>query len=176
MSRKLFLVGMTIGLIILLARPTFTQNGASQAPLVGSWEFALTPGPSPILPPVEPPIQGLATFTSDGSMTEADSTEFVPGPGQTTPGHGIWQPSPLAPAVAHFFVRFVCIVPNPDAWHTAQKIVTMTVALSSNGSKFTGGYTYEVVEPWGQVISTGSGTVTGQRIVHPLLPYSPVTN
>lgn len=168
MSRKVLFVGMTIGLIILLARPTFTQNGTGQAPLVGSWEFTLTPAPTPTSPPVEPPIQGLATFTSDGSVTEADSAELVPG--QSTPGHGIWQPSPVVPAVTRFFVRFTCIVPNPDAWHSAQKIVSMTVALNSNGSKFSGGYTFEVVDPSGQAVSTGSGTVTGQRIAHSPLP------
>ncbi len=168
MARKVLFAGMAIGLIILLARPTFTQIGTSPAPLVGSWQFSLTPGPSPIVPPIGPPTQGLATFTSDGSVTEADSTELAPG--QSTPGFGIWQPSPLAPPVTHFFVRFMCIVPNPDVWHTTQKIVTMTVALSSTGTKFTGNYTVEIVGPSGQALPVGSGTVAGQRIVHPLLP------
>ena len=35
---------------------------------------------------------------------------------------------------------------------------------------FTGNYGYELVDPTGHVIIRGSGTVTGEKIPHPLLP------
>jgi hypothetical protein len=46
----------------------------------------------------------------------------------------------------------------------------MTVGLNSTGDEFSGAYSFEVVEPSGQVLTTGIGTVIGKRMIHPLLP------
>jgi hypothetical protein len=42
--------------------------------------------------------------------------------------------------------------------------------LDSTGNHFSGSYQFELVDPTGHILTTGSGTVSGQRIPHPLLP------
>jgi hypothetical protein len=59
---------------------------------------------------------------------------------------------------------------NPNTTLHAKKIVTITGALDSTGNHFSGNYHFELVDPTGHIITMGSGTVTGQRIPHPLLP------
>jgi hypothetical protein len=162
MLRKVLFVGTIGGLIVILAQPVFTQNANnSNATIVGSWEFTATPSASSS----EPSVPGLATFTSDGSLIEDDATELAPG--HATPGHGIWQPSP---AVPNLFLRFTNIVAHPDASHTTRRIVTMTVGLDSTGNEFSGGFSFEVVDPSGRVLTTGTGTIVAHRLVHPALP------
>jgi hypothetical protein len=119
------------------------------------------------------PVPGLATFTSDGSAVETDATEVVPmmiAAGTAvygTPGHGIWQPGP---AVGNLFIQFISLMVNPNTTLHAKKIVTITGTLDSTGNHFSGNYHFELVDPTGHIITMGSGTVTGQRIPHPLLP------
>ena len=171
MSRKLLLSCMFCGLGSLVIQPAIAQTGTTIPSLVGSWEFSLTPNLSPTQ---KPPISGLATFTSDGSVIETDTSEVVPvqisagGPVlRCTPGHGIWQPSPV---FGSLLIRFVRVVANPNATLHSKKIVTMTVTLNSTGDQFSGGYSFEFVDPTGHAITTGSGTVAGQLMVHPRLP------
>jgi hypothetical protein len=106
----------------------------------------------------------MATFTSDGTVIETDTSETAL---RLTPGHGIWQPSP---AIGNWFIRFTSLVANPDGTLHYKRIVSMTVELNSIGDQFNGGYALEVVDPSGRLITTGSGTVAGQLMVHPLLP------
>jgi hypothetical protein len=171
MSRKLLLSCMFCGLGSLAIQPVIAQTGTTTTSLVGSWEFTLTPNPSPN---PSPSISGLATFTSDGTVIETDTSEVVPvqiSPGGSvtrgTPGRGIWQPSPV---FGSWFIRFISLMANPNATLHAKKIFTMTVALNSTADQFSGGYSFEVVDPTGRAITTGSGTVAGQLMVHPLLP------
>jgi hypothetical protein len=116
----------------------------------------------------------LATFTSDGTVIEPDTSEVVPIPVSTTgsivfgtPGHGIWQPSPV---FGSLFVRFTNLFTYLNSTLHSKRIVTMTVELNSTGDKFGGGYSFEIVDPTGRTITTGSGTVTANLMVHPLLP------
>ena len=162
MSRERFLTKVFCWLVFLAIQPgTVAQDITTKAPLVGSWDLTATPSSTA---KGGPSIAGLATFTSDGTVVETDTTEIVQ---RGTPGHGIWQPSPV---FGSFFIRFTSLVANPDATLNARRIVTMTVALDSTGDHFSGGYTYEVVDATAHVLTTGSGTVTGQLMVHPLLP------
>jgi hypothetical protein len=48
--------------------------------------------------------------------------------------------------------------------------VTLTVAVNSAGDQFSGGYSFEVVDPTGHVLTTVTGTLSGQLMQHPLLP------
>ena len=106
-------------------------------------------------------------------MVETDATEAVPKVSATgaavysTPGHGIWQPGP---AVGNLFIQFISLMVNQNSTLQAKKIVTITGALDSTGNQFSGNYSYHLVDPTGRVITRGSGTVTGQKIPHPLLP------
>ena len=168
MQKKL-LVCVFSGLILLALQPLAAQT---PSPLAGSWQINLTPTTPPGTPPAVP-IAGLATFTTDGSVIETDATEVVPmitATGTTaygTPGHGIWQPSPV---FGHLFIQFFSLVVNPDTTLNAKKTVTMTVSLNASGTQMSGGYSFVVIDPTGHVITMGSGTVSGQKIPHPLLP------
>jgi hypothetical protein len=166
MPRKIQLT-ILVGAIALLTQTMLAQGTPT---LAGSLQFTLTPSSNSS----NKSIPGLATFTSDGSVVETDGTEAAPGqarPGTPltfgTPGHDIWQPSP---AVPNWFVRFISILVNPDGSFRAKRTVEFTVGLSAAGDSFSGGYGFVVTDASGHLISTGSGTVTGQLIEHPFLP------
>ncbi|HKV37888.1 MAG TPA: hypothetical protein VJX67_01655 [Blastocatellia bacterium] len=170
MRRKTFVACIAIGIAILcmqlgLARPT-AQVGSTN--LVGSWHLALVPEVSPG-PTLE--IPGLATFTSDETAIATAGGVIVgpvPSPSPNTgvtPAHGIWQPSP---AVGRFYIQLFGIVTNPDGTLLATRNFTTTVGFNPAGDTFTGTYSLEVTQ--GTVVTISSGTITGTRIPHPLLP------
>jgi hypothetical protein len=170
MRRTLLFAGICCGTALLASQPLLAQTQNSTS-LAGSWQFTLRSVSPAALALV--PIEALATFTTDGSVVETDSTEVVPttsSAGNTiyaTPAHGIWQP---APAVGNLFIRFTSLLVNHNGTLHARKIVTISGALDSTGDKFKGSYGFELVDPTGRTIASGSGTVKGQRIPHPLLP------
>jgi hypothetical protein len=95
MFRKTFLASIICGLIAILTQPT--SAAAATPSLAGSWQITLTP--ITVSPTPAAQIAGLATFTTDGSVIETDTSEVVPGVSSTssgsatygTPGHGIWR-------------------------------------------------------------------------------------
>ena len=181
MSRKMPSTCLFCGLILLAIPSGRAQSGTLASGLVGSWQLTLTPN----VGKAAKAISGLATFTSDGTVIETDTSETVPMPVSAqldtgrerasargaavfgTPGHGIWQPSPV---FGSLFIRFTSLFTNPDSTLRSKRIVTMTVTLNSTGDEFGGGYSFVMLEPTGQAITTGSGTVTAQLMTHPLLP------
>src|SRR5450432_2833587 len=170
MKSKLVIALVVFGAVLSGLQPLAAQN-PTPPPLAGSWQLTLTPAPRN--PPASAPmIQALATFTSDGSVIETDSSEMAPiAPAVTsgiraTGGHGIWQP---APAFGNLYIQFISLVVNQNGSLYARKTVTITGALDSAGNTFSGSYGYVLADPNGGVLATGSGTVTGQRIPHPLL-------
>jgi len=169
MRGKLLFACMSFGLSLSAIQPAAAQ-AANRPPLAGSWQLTLTPvGPTASTPAH---VATLATFTSDGSVIETDATEVVPMMVEGTavygtPGHGIWQPGS---AIGNLFIQFVSMLLNQNETLHAKKTVTITGSLDSTGNHFRGSYSYELVNPAGVVIATGSGTVTGHRIPHPLLP------
>jgi len=165
MTLRARLIGMLAGLVLLGGTVAFAQSAVRTFTLVGSWELALTPN-SPLASPFALQIPGLATFTSDGAVI-ADVGQIARIGAFFSTAHGIWQPSPV---FGRFFVRTISFMTNPNATLRAKRILTMTVAPNANGDQFSGGYTLEVVDPTGAVLFTGSGSVTGDLIPHPLLP------
>jgi len=170
MKRRILLAGICCGVALSTSQPLLAQTQNSTL-LAGSWQFTMIPVSPTAVALV--PVEALATFTKDGSTVETDSTEVVPATGSagntiyTTPGHGIWQP---APAVGNLFIRFTSLLVNHNGTLHARKIVTILGALDSTGNNFKGSYGFELVGPAGRTIASGSGTVKGQRILHPLLP------
>jgi hypothetical protein len=166
MFGKTFLATIICGLVAILAQP---MSVAAAAPsLAGSWQITLTPTAAPI-PTV---ISGLATFTTEGSMVETDTSEAVPGLSSTgaptygTPGHGIWQ---ALPDWTGLYVQYISLVASADGSLYARNITTMTVTLNATGSQFSGSYTTAQASVSG-VTTTTSGTIKGQLIPHPTLP------
>ena len=170
MKSKLVIALVILGAVLSGLEPLAAQS-PTPAPLAGSWQLTLTPSrQNP--PATAPTIHALATFTADGSMIETDSSEVAPiAPAVTalyaTDGHGIWQP---APAFGNLYIQFISLVVNQNGSLYARKTVTMGGALDSTGNNFSGNYSFVLADPNGGVLATGSGTVTGQRIPHPLLP------
>ena len=150
---------------------TLAAQGTAPS-LAGSWQLTLTSGhPSP--PVTAPTIYALATFTSDGSVIETDSTggtlpsTTLRTTARATNGHGIWQP---APAPGNLFIQFINLVVTENGGLYGRKTVTIAGALDAAGNNFSGIYSYVLTDPAGGVLATGSGMVTGQRIPHPALP------
>lgn len=172
MSLRKLLGCLLYGLTFLaLSQLGLARAEANTPSPVGSWQFSLIPKVGALS---GQPIAGLITFTSDGTVVEDDVSEVMSTPGSTersafrsTPGHGIWQPSP---AVGNLFIRIITLVANPDGTLRAKRTLTMTIALNSTGDRFRGGYGSETDDPTGRVIATSSGTCAGQEIPHPLLP------
>jgi hypothetical protein len=162
MPRQILTTFTLCMLLLLPIHPVSrAQVGTTPTPLTGSWEFTLKPNSSPS---GESLIAGLATFTSDGSVIETDTSEAGL---HLTPGHGIWVPSPL---VGRWFIRFTNLVASPNGTLRAKRILAMTAELNSTGDQFSGGYSFGTVDTSGHVIATGAGTVAGQLMVHPFLP------
>jgi len=168
MRNGLLLGTILSGLIATALQPT--PMAAATPTLTGSWQFTLTPATSST--PV--PIPGLATFTTDGSVIETDGTEFVPSTVTTTPplaaasspGHGIWEPAPVA---GSFYVQYFSLVFESTGALYAKNVTTMMVTPNSTGNQFTGTYsTDQIIGSVTKVLATGS--VTGQLIPHQPLP------
>jgi len=169
MKRRIVLACMSFGLVASAIQPLVAQT-TNPPSLAGSWQLTLTP----VTPTASAliPIHGLATFTSDGSVVETDATQVIPMVAAgtaiySTPGHGIWQPGPV---FGRLFIQFISLLVNHNGTLHSKKIVTITGALDSIGDSFRGNYDYELVDPTGHIITKGSGTITGKRIPHPLLP------
>ena len=158
--------------VILVAAIVGMKPLAAQTPsLAGSWQLTLTPNPNPSV--VEPVILALATFTTDGSVIESDSSEVaaaapsVRGIRAGTAGHGIWQPAPVP---GNLFIQFISLIVNPNGTLYLQKKVTISGSMDASGNIFSGSYSFTLTNPLGGFVGTGSGTVAGQRIPHPPLP------
>src|ERR1700693_6058586 len=115
MKSKLVVALVIFGAVLAGLEPLAAQ-GPPPPPLAGSWQLTLTPAHSNP-PTTAPTIYALATFTSDGSAIETDSSEVAPvSPAMitgvhATAGHGIWQP---APAFGNLFIQFISFVVNPN--------------------------------------------------------------
>jgi hypothetical protein len=168
--KSTFIIALVVFGAVLSSLEPLAAQTPTPPPLAGSWQLTLTPAPPN---PTTSTIHALATFTSDGSVIETDSTEVSPispsvkTAARGTGGHGIWQPGP---AFGNLYIQFISLVVNPNGSLFARKTVTIGGALDSGGNNFSGSYGFVLADPNGGVLATGSGTVAGQRIPHPLLP------
>jgi hypothetical protein len=157
--------------MILLAEARLGAQTTTPPSLAGSWQLTFAPVSPTAVSTV--PVQGLATFTADGSLVETDATEVTPGSTATggvtngTPGHGIWQ---HGPAVGNLFIQFTSLVLNHNGVLQARRLVTITGALDATGNHFSGNYESHLSSPAGHVTGTTMGSFTADRMVHPLLP------
>ena len=122
LHRRLSLLSFC-ALLVSLIQPAAVAQSVPMSPLVGSWDFTIKPSSSLNTTTVS----GLLTFTSDGTVVEGDTSEAAV---HATPGHGIWQPSPVA---GHWFVRFTSLMPNANGSLHSRRIVTLTLAQNSAG-------------------------------------------
>ena len=171
MKTFLLLASACLGLVVAGGDLLAQGNNST---LTGSWTLTFSPtSPTPTVSPAGG-FGGLATFISDGTVVETDTSQTAPSatsnatPPPSTPGHGIWQPGG---AVGTFYIRFVSLTPNKSGGVQSRKTVTITGSLdSSTGNVFHGSYNTQVTDPNGNTLSSTAGTVIGQRMLHPLLP------
>jgi hypothetical protein len=170
MSRKLLLIVILLCLAAGIIGRGLAQTQPAPGLLVGSWELTLY---TDMVGPREGSVPALVTFTSDLTAI-ADGgagtlTPFWPphrGSSVTT-AHGIWQPSP---AVGNFYVHVISLSIDSSGILNTKADFTMTVGLNETGDKLSGGYSFQMTGPGGDIVASGSGTVTGQLIPHALLP------
>jgi hypothetical protein len=167
MKHKIALVSICCGFALFPGQAIVAQ--AQPTSLAGSWQLTFTATSLVVAPGI--PVPGLATFTSDGSVVETDGSQVVPavstfGGVYSTPAHGVWQ---AGPAVGAYVIQLISLMVNQNASLYARKTVTITGGLNTQGN-FSGSYNFQVTDPSGHVVTTGSGTVAGERIPHPVLP------
>ena len=137
MKSKLVVASVILVTVIVGMKPLAAQTPS----LAGSWQLTLTPNPNP--GGVEPVILALATFTTDGSVIESDSSEVATIPPSVrsiragTAGHGIWQPAPVP---GNLFIQFISLIVNPNGTLYLTKKVTIAGAMDASGNNFSGSY------------------------------------
>jgi hypothetical protein len=170
MKHVLLIVSLSVALILSGSQRLASQT-TNSASLAGSWQLTLSTISATVR--AAAPTRGLATFTADGSLVETDSAEASPvavtarGASAESPGHGIWQPGP---ALGTYYAQFINLLVTPNGVFQGKKTVTITVTLDATGNHFAGSYQYQTTGPAGEITGNGSGAITGDRMVHPLLP------
>jgi hypothetical protein len=121
------------------------RDHAHAARIVGTWSAQVTPDGAP-------PLQALLTFTRGGGVIETESD--APGTGQ-----GSWKR--IAPdRFAFAFQTFIFSPTGEPGGHVVvRSVVTLTNATLSGPFKF------DVFDPAGNKVQSGSGTATATRFV-----------
>ena len=98
----------------------------------------------------------MLTFNYGGTMQEIGTR--IP-PSRRSPGHGVWnQKSARNYTSAFQFFRF-----NTDGTLAARHIVRQEIELSDSGDEFTSTATSQILDPAGNVISSGCSSGVGTR-------------
>jgi hypothetical protein len=168
MRRRLFVVCTLIGLIASVSQFGLAQ---AQPSLVGSWQLTLVANGPPTPPAI--PVAGLANFTSDGGAI-ATAAGILVGPVTSTtpttplnPAFGNWNDGG---AIGHAVFKFVSLISNANGSLYATRTFQAVVTPSSDGSEFSGTYSFTVVDTNGDAIASGSGSIRGTLITHFLPP------
>lgn len=168
MRRRLFVVCTLIGLMAFVIQPGLAQ---AQPSLVGSWQLTLIANGPPTPPAI--PVAGLANFTSDGGAI-ATAAGILVGPvtstQPTTPlntAFGNWNDGG---PIGHAAFKLISLITNANGSLYATRTFQAIVAPSSDGSEFSGTYSFTVVDANGNVIASGSGSISGTLITHFLPP------
>jgi hypothetical protein len=163
MSRKAW-----IAAIVLIAVAALTTTGAISASaadddssanaLVGSWQLNVNRGP------VLPPVKGLTTYTSGGSLIGTANT-VVRGP-----AHGTWERvSGRLYADTHIFFRF-----DASGTFIGTQKIKENVQLSQDGDSYTAVAISDLFDPNGNLVAGGlRATITATRIKVERIPDMP---
>ena len=165
------------------------QTGSAQITppsLVGSWQLTLVP--DSLTSPPSIPIPALATFSSDGNaiaignsiLAGADGVALVPatkkGKKQCPDGNCL-SGTPMAVgnwngggAVGHVFFKVLSQITNTNGSLFATRTFQAIVTPSSDGSQFTGSYSFQIIDSSGAMIASGSGAITATLIPHEFIP------
>ena len=167
MLRKIFAALATAAILALVVQPALAQTST----LTGSWQLTLVPN----LPPGPPiiPIAGLANFTSDGGAVATaagvivGSDPSLSGTG-LNPAFGNWNGAVIP---GEFAIVLVGDITAANGALVATRNFRALVTFPQS-NEFTGSYTLTITDTSGNVLSSGSGTITGNFIPHFLPPGS----
>lgn len=130
------------------ARQVRSQDrGHSSGKILGTWSVTVTPHGAPA-------FQALVTFSQGGGLVETESD--APGAAQ-----GVWQ------KLSHHrykfaFQAFTFTTTGAPGGH----VIVRSVATLSGGT-LSGPFKFDVFDPSGKVVQSGSGTATATRFTIP---------
>ena len=147
-----------LGALAALESPTaaFAQNtNAGQGP-EGSWLYTVT-ATSPSGPPST--ALGLETYAAGGGYVETDQFSFMHA-SLATPGHGSWKST----GERTFLLTYLTL--NYDTQGTPQGTtkIRQVATLNQAGDAYSGSGNFDVYDVHGNVILSGTFTITATRI------------
>jgi hypothetical protein len=130
---------MVLILGLVLSLPVLADDNK----LPGTWEVTGTPDPASMVDP----FVNLARISKDGGIVNVDPSEGTAVGGWKYLGAG------------HYVVTFHGFLPGGLRFKVEGLVQTV-----DGGSRFTGPFVTDVMDPGGNVVFSFSGTVTGIRI------------
>jgi hypothetical protein len=135
------------------AQDSFQSKAASRTPQ-GSWLYTVTIPNPPNAPIV---FLGTETYSAGGGYVEADQLSFTPGY-LATAGHGGWK----SIGKDAFLLTYMNLTYDANGNPTGSGKVRQTTTMSGNSYSGSGDYAYYDVN--GNVVASGTFTVTAKRI------------
>jgi hypothetical protein len=146
------LAALAVPSVAVARTPKAHLRSGQAAPIVGTWSVQVTPdGP--------PPFQALLTLTRDGGVISTESD--APGTGQ-----GSWKRI----GRHRYAFAFQTFILSPTGAPGGHVVVRSVVTLT--GATLSGPFKFDVFDPAGKPVQSGSGTATATRFVIPSLNSS----
>jgi hypothetical protein len=119
--------------------------------LIGTWKVTVSPDGIP-------PFQAYNVFTVDGNSFEFDNSNP---PASQTIAVGPWTNT----GVNSFAFTEVNQLFDGTGAFVGELKVRATIALTGSGDTFTSKFKFDVLDPGGNSVFSGSGTAVGKRVV-----------
>ena len=147
----------SLGALAALGGPmtAFAKNTNNDQGPEGSWLYTATitnPGP----PVTE---LGLETYAAGGGYVETDQLSFMPGT-LASPGHGSWKNTGKRTFLLTFLNLTHDAVGTPQGTFKVRQVAT----LSEDGNAYSGSGSFDGYDVSGNVIFSGTFTITAVRI------------
>jgi hypothetical protein len=138
------------------AQDAFQGNKATQGP-EGSWLYTVSIPNPPGAPIV---FLGTETYSAGGGYVEADQLSFMPG-SLATAGHGAWKST----GERTFLLTYVNLTYDSTGTPTGSSKVRQTTKLARTGNSYGGSGDYAYYDLNGNVVLSGTFTITAKRIL-----------
>jgi hypothetical protein len=171
-TRTILILALTV---VLLASSRASEAAADEHRIVGTWTVQVTLRDCTTGAPLRPPMNTLVTFHGGGTLSEsAGGVAFAPG--QRSPGHGVWSPTP-GHTVKQEMIALVLFDTQPNlpgtptfdptrpvspGFFAGWSTVTHTVQFTGVDQIESAG-TNSFYKASGELYRSGCSTATGQR-------------
>jgi hypothetical protein len=157
-SMKLRTVAISIALMTACAAYGQTNNArplqtlaADAHSLIGTWKVTVTPDGIP-------PFAAYNVFTVDGNSFEYDNSNP---PGAQTVGVGPW----TSAGPNHYVFTEINQLFDNKGNYAGELKVRGSIELSGIGDTYKSTFSFDVSDPTGAVVFSGTGTATAKRVV-----------